>query len=226
MRRTMKFLAVIGLAATSAGCGTDETTSTTTAQTTTTMSVAALEQLLLTVDDLGAGWVAGEPINEADLADSVQVPCPDQAINPTIAARLRAQTAVQFDAADASYQHLIEFVVSGETTRLTADLDIWFEAFTACATSTTSAGSDPRLLTVEPLTLPELGDQRIGFVIDGREAATDTAVWHGHTALVRVGNVAVSVGLIEVLDSLDAEPAIDDAAFIAIVETAVARLAG
>lgn len=224
MRTSMKFLAVTALATASLGCGSDETTSTTEAQTTTTMSIAALHDMLLTVDDLGTGWVTGEPINAADLTDSVQVPCPDQGINPTIAARLRAQSAVQFDGAGASYSHLIEFIVSGEPTQLAADLDVWFEGFDACMTSTTSAGSDPTLLSIEQLALPTLGDQRGGYVLDGRESSSDTVVWHGHTAIVRVGGVAITVGLIEILDSASAQPTIDDAAFVTMVEAAVANL--
>lgn len=221
MRRALKFLAVIGLLAATTGCGSDGTDSTTTTTSTTTPD---LQTVLLTLDDLGDDWVAGEPTNPADLADSVQVPCPDQAINPTIAARLTATAAVQFDATGGAYRHLIEFVVAGEPTQLAADLGVWFEAFDQCATSTTSAGSDPRLLSIEQLALPELGDQRIAYVIDGRESSTDTVVWHGHTAIVRVGGVAISVGVIEVLDSADAEPVLDDAAFVDLVEVAVAKL--
>ena len=71
MRTSMKFLAVTALAAASVGCGSDETTSTTAAQTTTTMSIDTLQDMLVTTDDLGMGWVAGEPINPADLTDSV-----------------------------------------------------------------------------------------------------------------------------------------------------------
>jgi len=224
VRTSMKFLAVTALATASLGCGSDETTSTTEAQTTTTMSIAALQDMLLTVDDLGTGWVTGEPINAADLADSIQVPCPDQGINPTIAARLRAQSAVQFDGAGASYSHLIEFIVSGDPAQLTADLDVWFEGFDACMTSTTSAGSDPTLLSIEQLALPTLGDQRGGYVLDGRESSGDTVVWHGHTAIVRVGGVAISLGLIEILDDESAQPTMTDATFVSMLEAAAAKL--
>ena len=79
------------------------------------------------------------------------------------------------------------------------------------------------LLSVAPLSIGEVGDQRSAIVFDGKESASATGVWHGRSAMVRVGNRLVGIGLTEILDS-GAKPALSDDDFRALVNKAVAKL--
>lgn len=200
---------------------------TTPAATTTDVlpTVDELDAMLLSTDDVFAGWQLASPINEADLADSVGVPCADTGINPTIVDRLQAVTGVQFEPADGSYAHLIEFATVGYPARLAADLDVMFGALDACGPEFTGQGGEGSG-TLEDLALPaDLGDQRQAYVITGLETEDSEVVWYGRSAWVRVGPVAISVGLTEVLPVDDLTPTISDEQFVAMVETAVAKVA-
>ena len=151
---------VVALSLAACGGGTSDETATTAAPTTGATSTAAvlptvdeLDAMLLTVDDVFAGWQLASPVNEADLADSVQVPCDNTAINPTIEERLQAVTGVQFEPADRSYAHLIEFATVGDPARLAADLDVLFGALDSCGPSFTGQGGTGSG-TLEELALP------------------------------------------------------------------------
>lgn len=225
MRTRAGVLAVAGLLVGLTGCGSDGAPSATTVVTaapttsaaTSTTTVVDLSGRLLTVADVGAGWKLSNPVNEDDLASAAQLPCEDQAINPTIAARLRGVTGVQFEPVDGAYRHLIEFVLVGEPDRLAADIGILDEAMRACP-----VGVPGGLDRMDTLALPPLGDQRVGL----HYAATQgpDAVWDIRAATVRVGGRAVHVGLVEILATPDAEPFVSDDGFVALVTTAVARL--
>jgi hypothetical protein len=215
-------VALLGLGVTFLGCGDDETTApTTTESTATTVAVAELDSMLLDAADVGTGWQVGPAVTDADFADSTQIPCPDTAINPTIADRLTPVTGVQFEPTDGSPRHLIEFMLSGEPDRLDADLQAMFGAMDACA-ATTPTTTETGSLTVEPLAIPELGDQRAAYTLVGVEAPDTT--WYVRDASVRVGSLAVEVGLTEILQSPDDQPSISDAEFVQLLETAVAKL--
>ena len=209
------------------GCGDDGTTRSTTptatssVETTTPPSPEQLEPMLLDTSDAGTGWQLGPAITEADLTDATQIPCPDTAINPTIATRLTPVTGVQFEPVDRSSKHLIEFVVTGQPEQLGADLQVLFDAMDACAATTpTSLGTGS--LTVEPLGIPELGDQRAAYTLIGVESPD--ATWYVRNADVRVGALAVEVGLTEILQTPDDAPSISDDEFVQLVQTAVGKL--
>lgn len=218
---------LLGALGTLVGCGGDgstgDTSPSTNAPAATTAAAPAppLETLLLDVGDVGPAWRLGPAVTDADIADATQLPCPDMAVNPTIAARLTPVTGVQFEPADGASGHLIEFVLAGEPDRLTADLRVWFDAMDACAASTptsTATGS----LTVEPLALPELGDQRAAHALVG--VLSPEATWFVRRATVRVGAIAATVSLTEILQTPEDRPATDDDAFVGLVEAAAASL--
>lgn len=186
---------------------------TTTVATTVPIDTAAM---LLTASDLGAGWKVGEDINEMDLASFAQVPCANTALNPTIVARLTAVAGAQFEGADNPQRHLMNLIVTGTPGRLSADLEALFGGLVACPVG------DPT--TVAPLTIPDLGDQHHAVTMFAKVSATSPTVWHVRLAIVRVGGVAVELGLTEILAAADAPPTVTDAEFVAFLEAAVAKL--
>ena len=225
MRTRMSIIAALGLALATVSCGDDGTTTTTptTSVTVTTMSVAELEANLLTVGDLPAGWQLGEPVNEMDFADSMQIPCDDTAINPTIAQRLTPVAGVQFAPSDGSSMHMIELATPGEPDQLTADLNVFIEAFRACAAMETPVTA-PAEMVITEMTLPTLGDPQAAFAIYATEGTTESGtpvVWYVRIAVVQVGGVIVSIGLTEIVDSMDAAPTTTDEQFVDIVTAAV-----
>jgi putative hemolysin len=151
----------------------------------------------------------------------MQIPCSDNPLNPTIADRLTPIVGVQFEPVDHSSKHLIEFAVTGQPGLLDADLQVRFDAMDACvATTPTSTGTGS--LTVELLTISELGDQRAAYTLTGVESPD--ATWVVRDAEVRVGSIVVEISLTEILRSPADQPSISDTEFVQLVQTAVARL--
>jgi hypothetical protein len=221
-------IAVLGLAVASVACGSSTTSRTTTSQTTTpatatTMSVAQLDALRLDAADIGAGWQVGAPINDADRAEYIQVPCPGSALNPTILKRLAGVTGVQFEPVDGSHRHIMEMFVTGVPAQLGADLQAWFDAIQSCSSAqTTTPGTGT--ISIQKLAIPALGDQRAAFVFTALESSDQ--IWHIRSAVVRVGSVAVSFGLTEILTKPGEQPTISDATFVQLLQKAVAMLTG
>lgn len=208
-------------------CGDDQAarTSTTTAASTTSSSATAttsqLDAMLLDASDVGAEWGVPSPVNAEDLADATRIPCPDVAVNPTIAGRLTPVTGVQFEPAERAYRHLVEFAMSGDAVRLDADLRAFFGAVESCSTATPSA---PGALKVETLPISTRGDQRAAFVLVGRESPDAPATWYVRDAVVRVGGIAIELGLAEILPAGQDAPHFSDADFDALLGKAVAKL--
>ena len=233
----VSFIASLGLVGALFACGDDGTsgntttptsslpaiTATTSSSTTTTISTAQLDSMLLDVGDVGAGWQLGPEVTDADFLDSTQFPCNDMALNPTIIERLTPVTGIQFEPTDGSYKHLIEFLVTGDPQRLALDLQFYFEGMEACA-ATTPTTTGFGTLTVEPFTIPVLGDQRAAYVLTGVESPD--ATWYIRSAEVRVGSIATEVALTEILPTPQDEPTITDAEYVQLLETAVAKLSG
>jgi hypothetical protein len=213
MRTRIGFIGAFALAAATVACGDDNGTSTgTTAPTTATV-------VLLTVGDVGSVWKLSNAVNDADYADAFQMPCADTALNPTIKARLTPTSGVQFEPVDHGYQHLIEMVVTGEAARLDADLAIYIEALQAC-----SANPSADLLSYDQMMVLDMGDQSATFEATAYESGSTGPVWYTRTSIVRVGGVAITLGLSEVLDNKDLAPAINDDEYVRILEAAVAGL--
>jgi hypothetical protein len=230
MRSRVSFIAVLVLVVTLGACGDNGTTGKATAPTpsgpATTLSSAQLDKMLLDAGDVGADWQVGPGLNDQDLSDFAQIPCPDSAVNPTIAKRLTPATGVQFEPADHSRKHMIEFLLTGDAQRLDRDLQALSGAMEACSTATSTTSDTGATSKVEKLAIPELGDQRAAYVITVTGSPDSQATWYVRSAVVRVGSVATSLGLTEILPTPQAQPQISDEEFVKILKTAVAKLGG
>lgn len=223
MGRWTCLVAALALAVTAAACGDDDEkgdttpTTTTTAVPTTIPTTAQLEAMLLTADDI-EGWQVGEDINPQDLASSSQLPCEGVTLDPAVAERLIAETGVQFVPAGEQYANLIELLITGDAAQLEDDLHAYREAFQSClaATSTTS---DTQVGGRE-LSLPDLGDQQWAY------AVTMGGKPVGYSSYVRVGSVAVNLGVYEPLFEGETESKIGDDEFVTLLETAIAKVSG
>ena len=204
---------VVAVCAAIAGCGDDG------ASTATVRTAEQLQARLLTAADAGAGWQQAGPVGDADFDDAGQIPCENSALDPTVRQRLRPVTGVQFEPADRSSKHLIEFAVSAAPDRLKTDLEALFGAMDSC-TSAPASGSGG--VQVAKLDVPKAGDQRAGYRMVASVSA-DSA-WHVRMATVRVGASAITVGLTEVVASPTAAPTISDADFGRLVQTAAKKL--
>lgn len=221
-----------GLLACTNDDGAGTTTAVTTVASTTTVpattaapSTSAPEDLsryLLTLADVGANWKLGHSVGEADFNDFGQLPCPDSAINPTIINRIRPTIGVQFEPSAEGARHLLQFVLTGESARLAADIDILIGAEEACAAATPSGSNS---FKVERMSIPDLGEQRAAFVLRGLETDGSTSTWYVRQAIVRVGTTAVTIGLTEILPSPEGAPSIPDSEFVRILTAATAHLA-
>ena len=224
--------AVLGLSVALVACGSNGTTSKTTttptpttAATTTTLSTAQLQASLLDVSDVGAVWKVGAAINPQDLAGLTQIPCADATISPTIAKRLTAVTGIQFESTDGSSKHLMQLVVTGEPKQLDSDLQALIGAMESCS-ATTSTTTGTAKLTVKKFIIPELGDQRAAYLLTDAESPGTETTWYVRQAAVRVGSVAMGIGLTEILGTPQDKPQISDAKFVQLLETAVAKFNG
>lgn len=227
MRVATTFLAVVGLSAGLLSCGGDDrattaSTAPTTAAPVTTVATTAPAvpptSALLTVADVGPTWQVSNAINDMDLASFAQVPCDGVAVNPAVVARLTASIGVQFEPVDRSYKHLMQLVAVGAPTQLAADLQALHDATATCPSGEPSAST----VGVQPFALPAgLGDQRFGQLLRGYEG---DSLWYVRGAVVRVGGIAVSIGLVEIVSNAQPVPTISDAAFVELVTTAVAKL--
>jgi hypothetical protein len=200
---------VVGLTGALVACGDDSTD----------VPSGDVTVTLLTAADLGSGWREGHEVGEADFQDAWQIPCDDVVINPTLVEVLRPSAGTQFEPTDGSSRHLIELVTTGVEDDLAAALDAYLGAVASCPPEFASGGTR---VSVTPLDLGESGDQRAAFLsVAAQGAESDRAVWHVRHATVRVGNHIVSLGLTEILDSDDLQPAVTDAEFVQMVRTAV-----
>lgn len=226
MRRLTHCVAVAVLAVTAASCSDDDDVADTTVTTATTMGVppaAAVEAMLLTADEIEAqfggdpGWTV-EPIDyEEGLSGYLQLRCDDVVLDPTIVERLTAAAGIDGGREDGN-ANLAEFLLAGDAEQLSADLDAWRAADESCAAtpSTTADTSATRELAV-----PELGDEQF--------AETGTCEGWGpdsqsYSALVRIGTVAIIVGVCEGAVSEGAELLISDEEFVQLLEAAVAKV--
>jgi hypothetical protein len=230
MRKKVSIVAVLGLLAAAGACGEDHKESRTTAApatavaaTTTTASPTDLAPLLLDASDVGEGWNASTELSIADLGSIGESPCPGTAINPTIAQRLKPTVGVQFEPADGSKRGIQEVVLSGNTERLAADLDIVFGGVDVCKDVETTT-PDAEKLRYEPLAVPELGDQRMAAIVTVFEPPDFQVTWRGHTAIVRYRSIAIMLNQFEILPSPQDKPVMSDAEFVELLRKAVTKL--
>jgi hypothetical protein len=219
MRNRAGAVALFGLVVALVACGDSGTTS----QTTTTLSTTQLQAKLLDVGGVGAGWQVGHAVNDADLTDATQIPCEGVTLDAGVTQRLTPVTGIQFEPTDQSYKHLIEFVLIGAPKQLDSDLQTYFATLERCSTVPSTTAGSPAV-TVTRLTIPKLGDQRAAYVLMGKESAGSDVTWYGRSAVVRVGSIAIELGLTEILSTTQDKPQISDEGFVKILETAVAKL--
>lgn len=244
MRHHWNAAVVVGLLVALVACGSDATdgpaavaTSTTPGTTAAPTTVAPttlapttsapsgdVTAMLLTVADVGDGWQQASPVGEADFDDSWQIPCDDVAINPMFVDRLRPSAGIQFEPIDGSYRHLIQMVTTGAADELAPALDAYTGAVASCGSEALWFGA---VVTVTPLDLGELGDQRAAYTVVASEGdGTNPMSLHQRNAVVRVGDHIVTIGLVEVLDGEGAQLTVSDAQFSDLVRTAVAKFGG
>lgn len=224
MSRHITLLGAFALALTFTACGDDTTTEDTTTPSTTASSTTApattapadLTSQLLTVEDVGETWQLGNPVNELDFGDVLQLPCPDVVVNPSAMEGLTGDAGVQFEPADGSYQLLMEVLTVGDDAQLASHVRAYFSAWSVCL-------ADPPEGTVaEPLDIPTLGDQQMAF--RGTNEVPDEGIWLARSAMVQVGGSFVMLNLIEVVPSVDATPTVSDEEFVGILETAISKI--
>jgi hypothetical protein len=222
-----------GLSLVAAGCGSDSepsasstssssTGSSSTSGPSSTASVVDLDAMLLTAAEGPEGWVVMGDMSPEDLGSLGDPICPDTAINPTIIARLKATSAVILEPADGSLKGMQELLVTGEPDRLAADLDIVFDTVEVCGEEFTTV--DGEKVQYVPFDIPDLGDQRNATTLKAFEPPDFQTTWLGHSAVVRVGSVALMLNQFEIVDTPDTEPSMSDAEFMEILERAVAKL--
>jgi hypothetical protein len=226
MRRLTHCVAVAVLAVTMASCSDDDDVADTTVTTATTMAVppaAAMEAMLLTADDIEAqfggdpGWTV-EPIDyEEGLSGYLQLRCDDVVLDPTIVERLTAETGIDAGREDGGAT-LVEFLITGDAEQLSADLEAWVAADESC---TATQSTSPDTTATRELALPELGDQQYAEAGTCEGWGPDS---QSYTALVRIGTVAILLGVCEGPVSEGAELLISDEEFVQLLEAAVAKV--
>lgn len=231
MQRAVGLVVALGLSAALVSCGSATTSRSAPAPQTTssTLSRTQLQTRLLTVGDVGSAWQkgqdqVGEAITPEDLASvGTSIPCSDVAMDPALAKRLTAVTGVQFQPADHSPKHLIELVITGQPGQLDSDLRALVGIMDTCAarTATTTGTSN---LTLKKLALPTLGEQQAAYVMT--DSVDSSGVFYVRNAIVRRGSVAVVLGLMEGLATVQDKPQISDATFVAMLRTAVDKVHG
>jgi hypothetical protein len=212
-----RVIVALGIVAMLAACGEGPTTPTTA----TTWSTERATAALLDLQTVGARWKIGHAVTDADFEDATNIPCEGVALDPVVRQRLRPVTGIQFEPVDGSYQHLIEFLVTGAPQRLDADLDRYFGALESCSSVGTALPAG--LLSVTRLEIPELGDQQAAYVLVGAESA-EGPTWYIRSGIVRVQSIVVEVGLTEILGSPQDRPRISDEEFVTLLRSAAAKV--
>ena len=232
MRRHAWWTAAV-LAAGVSACGSDGTASTTSSTSTTvaatTTTVSALHPLLLAVGDLAGletEWTVMTDMDPADLGSLAESPCPDTTLAADLVERLRPTDGVIFEPTDGSLHGVQELILSGEPTQLEADLDVVFGSVESCVGEQYEVPGTGEKVQYDLLDVGDLGDQRAVATVTAFEPPDFTTTWRGHTAIVRVGGVAIMVNQFEILGSPDATPRMDDSEFAALLQAAVAKLGG
>lgn len=219
-RWTASVIAVVTLLAVAMGCSSAKKATTPTA-----LSNAQLEARYLALSDLGAGWRAGSPITPNDISSFAHaVPCSEARVDSAVAQRLTPVSGIQFEATDGSSRTVQEFGLTGDPSQLHSDLQALIKSFDACAAQTATT-TETNKLTVKRLAIPNLGDQRAGYVLSDSESLSGPTLYVRNAA-VRVGSVLIGVGLTEIHATAQDKPQVSDDTFVKIVRTAVDKLSG
>lgn len=232
MHKRAIVVAIIGLAVSAVACGDENddgrstVASTTTVVTTTTAPTADLSALLLDVADVGEGWSATTALSPEDLGSIADSPCAALVMNPTIIERLKPTTGVQFQPTDGSKRGLQEVALTGDPARLPQDLQAVFDGIAEVCAGVESTTPDAERIRYEPFAVPALGDQRLAIIWTAHEPPEYQVTWRGHTAIVRVGAIAIMLTQFDILPTPQDEPLMSDAEFVEVLRKAVDKLSG
>ncbi|HNJ96918.1 MAG TPA: hypothetical protein PLV13_02240 [Ilumatobacteraceae bacterium] len=182
-----------------------------------------LEPRLLNAGDIGAGWISTTAVTAQDLGGLSSSPCPGVTIPAAVTTRLKPVTGVRLTPADGTNRAIIEAVVVGDEETLTSDLQAVMDAAESC-TGTEIVSENGDKARYDSVMLPAIGDQRMATVVLGSQAPEFQLTTHGHTAIVRVGGIAVLLTQYEVMTNPDAPVIVTDTDFIGILKTAVDRI--
>lgn len=182
-------------------------------------STTQLRAHLLDASDVGPSWQPGQAINPQDLAAFSQAPCEPATLEPSVADRLTAVTGTQFEPATPAYRHLIELVVTGDAPQLSDDLRTLFSTIESCSPHPGKA-----TVSVHRLTIPSLGDQQAAYDVIQTLPRNTTTALSVRVGYVRMGSVAVLVGLSDFQASAQGVSQVSDSTFRSILRAATTKL--
>jgi hypothetical protein len=235
-----------------AGCGGDdpdaEPSPSTATPSSSQVTVPTAEQLaaaLVTADDYAGTWTINVPPDE-EAAISGVVPEAQQEMLPRIelcekaseesraaAEGLRWQAFRQLDQSEANpidmaagdrRGHLVfvqEFILAGDPEAVVTTFDALSDGMRACQGDVPAGMEGPG--TVEPMILPEVGQDRYGQLTTMEEAGGG-AYWLLHNALVREGPVLMTVQVVDIVMGEGVQPVFTTEEVGLFVTTAVDRL--
>lgn len=193
--------------------------------TATTMSTDELESRLLNAGDIGAGWIGTTVVDGTELGTLAESPCPGVTLPAAITERLRPVAGVRLNPIDGTNRAVFEGIIVGEPATLADDVQALFDAAASCAGTEFTSENDEHV-RYDDLLLPALGDQQMASVMTIGQPPDHQLTVRGHTAIVRVGELVLSVTQFEVMTTPEAPALTSDEAFIELLRTAVARLKG
>lgn len=208
-------------------------------------TAAELASVLVTEDDYDGEWTVNVP-QDAEAAISGVVPEAQQAMLPKIelcdqaseesrsaAAALRWQAFRQLDQSEQDpidmatgdrVGHLIfvqEFLLSGDPSEVETTFNALRDGLRACQGAIPAGEEGPG--TVEPMTIPEVGDDRYGDLTTLAEAGGN-AYWLLHNSLVRQGPVLMDLQVVDIVMGEGVQPAFTTEDIDTFLTTAVANL--
>ena len=184
-----------------------------------------LEALLLNAADMGAGWIGTTAVSGSELGSLAESPCPGVTVDPEVTARLKPVVGVRITPSDGTNRAVIEGIITGDPATLSADVQALFDAAESCSGTDFTVANQEKA-RYDSLLLPAVGDQQMATVLKIIQPPDYQLTARGHTAIVRVGDIVVSLTQYEVMTRPEAEPITSDAAFIALLQTAVQRVKG
>jgi hypothetical protein len=216
-RSTLAFLCCLSLAAACSDGGGDSTPP--------TQSPKQLEALLLNAADMGAGWIGTTAVSSSELGSLAESPCPGVTIDPEVTARLKPVVGVRITPSDGTNRAVIEGIITGDPATLSSDVEALFAAAQSCS-GTDFTGAKQEKARYDTMLLPAVGDQQMATVLKIIQPPDYQLTARGHTAIVRVGDIVVSLTQYEVMKTPDAEPITSNSAFTALLNTAIQRVRG
>jgi hypothetical protein len=179
---------------------------------------AALEGSLLTVADVGGGFILE---SRGQVGVSGSGICPESEFRFDDVGTVRASFVWSVDDDEAGLVEMLRATEPGE-------LDVLFPAlraaYDACYGVVWTDYGDTQ--TVEPMTGPEVGDDQIAVHALHGDPPFDGRHDDIRIVYVRSGNTFAEISVSEALDGAQDSPSVSDTEFSRIVEEAIAKLTG